>query len=104
MTGQVGWGIAWYINGQLIPELHVERNHTYTFKIYGGDDEDALATYHPFYITDDKDGGYTQKSEAEKRVIALLYQISIQLLLVVSVTLNCYLNNFSSKRSGKTSH
>lgn len=67
IAGQVGWGIAWYINGQLIPELHVERNHTYTFKIYGGDDEDALATYHPFYITDDKDGGYTQKSEAEKR-------------------------------------
>lgn len=29
-------GIAWYINGKLVPEIHVERGKTYTFIVEGG--------------------------------------------------------------------
>lgn len=68
LVDQVGWGIAWYINGQLVPEITVKRNYTYTFNIYGGNDDSQLATYHPFYITSDKDGGFAQKTDQEKMV------------------------------------
>merc|ERR1739838_1234747 len=54
ITGHVGWGIAWYINGLLIPEIYVVRGKTYTFVIEGGNDPDSPAAYHPFYITDDR--------------------------------------------------
>ncbi|PIK52391.1 hypothetical protein BSL78_10703 [Apostichopus japonicus] len=61
IADQVGWGIAWYINGQLVPEITVKRNYTYTFNIYGGNDDSQLATYHPFYIQR-QDGGFAQKT------------------------------------------
>ncbi|KAH9632954.1 hypothetical protein HF086_002776 [Spodoptera exigua] len=38
LTGHPSWGIAWYINDQLIPEIYVERGKTYTFFVEGGDD------------------------------------------------------------------
>ena len=63
----MGWGIAWYINGLLIPEINVVRGKTYTFVVEGGDDKQCAAGYHPFYITDDPEGGYEHKSEAERR-------------------------------------
>ena len=50
--GQPSWGIAWYINGILIPELVVERGSTYTFIVEGGDNPSAESAYHPLYITD----------------------------------------------------
>lgn len=68
IVGQVGWGLAWYINGSIIPEIHVERGKTYTFHIYGGNDPSFLGTYHPFYISDSQDGGYDQKTESEKQL------------------------------------
>ena len=34
--GQASWGIAWYINDLLIPEIYVERGQTYTFIVQGG--------------------------------------------------------------------
>lgn len=34
--GQPSWGIAWYINDLLIPEIYVERGETYTFLVEGG--------------------------------------------------------------------
>ncbi|XP_071827063.1 protein Skeletor, isoforms B/C-like [Apostichopus japonicus] len=68
IANQVGWGLAWYINGILIPEIHVVRGNTYTFEIFGGNDRNFLGSYHPFYITDDKDGGYGQKTDAEKQL------------------------------------
>ncbi|KAJ8026045.1 Protein Skeletor, isoforms D/E [Holothuria leucospilota] len=71
IAGQVGWGLAWYINGNLIPEIHVERGKTYTFYIYGGNDASFLGTYHPFYISDSKDGGYDQKTERDQRLEAI---------------------------------
>jgi len=69
ITGHVGWGISWYINGLLIPEIHVVRGKTYTFVVEGGDDPEFAAGYHPFYITDDPEGGYEFKTRAERRKI-----------------------------------
>ncbi|XP_071792930.1 protein Skeletor, isoforms B/C-like isoform X1 [Asterias amurensis] len=66
ITGIVGWGIAWYVNGLLIPEITVERGVTYTFTVYGGDNPGKSAEYHPFYITTDPEGGHAQLSDAEK--------------------------------------
>ncbi|XP_022080796.1 protein Skeletor, isoforms B/C-like [Acanthaster planci] len=66
ITGKVGWGIAWYVNSLLIPEITVQRGTTYTFEVHGGNDPALAAKYHPFYITDDSEGGYVQKTEAEK--------------------------------------
>ncbi|KAF0294155.1 Protein Skeletor, isoforms B/C [Amphibalanus amphitrite] len=68
ITGRVGWGIAWYINGLLVPEINVVRGQTYTFVVEGGLDPERSAKYHPFYITDDPEGGYEFKSDTEKKV------------------------------------
>lgn len=67
ITGQPSWGIAWYINNLLIPEITVERGQTYTFIVEGGDDSTNPARYHPFYITDSREGGFGQKSEYEQK-------------------------------------
>lgn len=68
LSGHVGWGISWYINGLLIPEINVVRGRTYTFVVEGGNDPETPANYHPFYITDDPIGGYEYKSEEEREV------------------------------------
>ncbi|XP_050048940.1 protein Skeletor, isoforms B/C [Dermacentor andersoni] len=68
VTGQVGWGIAWYVNGVLIPELWVQRGKTYTFVVEGGNDQENTAKNHPLYITSDPGGGYEHKSVAERKV------------------------------------
>jgi hypothetical protein len=36
ISGHPSWGIAWYINDLLIPEIYVERGSTYTFIVEGG--------------------------------------------------------------------
>lgn len=36
--GTPSWGIAWYINDLLIPEITVVRGRTYTFIVEGGND------------------------------------------------------------------
>ena len=72
-AGQAGWGIAWYINGTLIPELIVERNKTYTFIIEGGTDPNSLAVYHPFYITDSIVGGRLQNMQQEQEVCTCVH-------------------------------
>lgn len=71
ITGHVGWGISWYINGLLIPEINVVRGKTYTFVVEGGNDADTPAKYHPFYITDDSVGGFEHKSEEEREKIKI---------------------------------
>ncbi|XP_071955151.1 protein Skeletor, isoforms B/C-like [Antedon mediterranea] len=58
ITGNVGWGIAWYINGLLIPRLTLTRGTTYTFSVNGGNDPSRSADYHPLYLTNDTGGGY----------------------------------------------
>lgn len=58
--GLPSWGIAWYVNGILVPELHLKRGVTYTFRVGGGTDAAQGSMYHPFYITDNQEGGYGQ--------------------------------------------
>ncbi|EGI57537.1 DOMON domain-containing protein, partial [Acromyrmex echinatior] len=72
ITGTPSWGIAWYINDLLIPEITVERGKTYTFIVEGGDDPANPARYHPFYITDSPEGGLGQNLEkqTDERVFA----------------------------------
>nr|CAH0099112.1 unnamed protein product [Daphnia galeata] len=67
ITGQPSWGIAWYINDLLIPEIYVERGETYTFLVEGGNDQTNSARWHPLYITDNIEGGYGQKTDAQQR-------------------------------------
>lgn len=66
-TGTASWGIAWYLNDLLIPELYVERGETYTFIVEGGDKSSNPARYHPFYITDSPEGGLGQASDDEQQ-------------------------------------
>ena len=58
ITGQPGWGIAWYLNGLLIPNITVIRGRTYRFIVEGGRDPSQPARYHPFYITSSERGGF----------------------------------------------
>lgn len=67
ITGHPSWGIAWWLNDKLIPEVYVERGQTYTFVVEGGNDRTNPARYHPFYITDSKEGGFGQKREDQQR-------------------------------------
>lgn len=64
-TGSPSWGISWYLNDMLIPELYVERGETYMFVVEGGFKTDNPARYHPFYITDSREGGLGQASDNE---------------------------------------
>ena len=41
-------------------------------QVYGGDNNENAAEYHPFYITDDKVGGYAGKTQAEKDKVKVL--------------------------------
>lgn len=66
ITGQPSWGIAWYINELLIPEITVERGKTYVFIVEGGNDPTKPAKYHPFYITTSPEGGFGQKTESQR--------------------------------------
>lgn len=68
VSGHVGWGISWYINGLLIPEINVVRGKKYRFVVEGGENPETPARYHPFYITDDPVGGYQHKTPEEKEV------------------------------------
>ncbi|XP_013780945.1 protein Skeletor, isoforms B/C-like [Limulus polyphemus] len=57
ITGHQSWGIAWWINDLLIPEITVERGKNYTFIVEGGSDPTNTAEYHPLYITNNAEGG-----------------------------------------------
>lgn len=61
ITGEQSWGIAWWINGLLIPEIHVRRGQNYTFIVEGGNDPSRQARYHPLYITNNREGGGGQE-------------------------------------------
>ena len=85
VIGQPGWGIAWYINGTLVPELVVERGRTYTFLVYGGNNPDDASNYHPFYITESRNGGRLLNTQEQRQVTkkilalfpsSLIYQCS----------------------------
>lgn len=70
-AGKPSWGIAWYINGLLIPELTLQRGVEYTFTVeggVGGPHGNNSAKLHPFYITDSPVGGYIDQLDEDKMV------------------------------------
>ena len=97
--GQAGWGIAWFINGSLIPELVVQRGRNYTFIVEGGDNPNILSIYHPFYITDSITGGRLRTSNDTRAVRILRIQsqlwhpmsvLYIMIHIVVHYELLCF--------------
>ena len=68
MLGQAGWGVVWYLNDTLVPELIVERGRTYTFLVYGGNVPADASNYHPFYITNSIHGGRLLNTQQERMV------------------------------------
>ncbi len=68
LSGQPGWGIAWYINDRLIPEITVKRGVNYIFEVHGGDNPELSASFHPLYITNNETGGYSQLLPEEREV------------------------------------
>ncbi|XP_037092885.1 protein Skeletor, isoforms B/C-like [Pollicipes pollicipes] len=77
ITGRAGWGVAWYVNGLLIPEISVVRGQTYTFVVEGGRDPERPAKYHPLYITDDPDGGYQFKTDEERARVRVFAGVEV---------------------------
>jgi len=75
-SGLSGWGIAYYINDILIPVLRLRRNVTYTFIVEAGNDPNDRTNYHPFYITDSKDGGILLDSPEDRAVSETCLTIS----------------------------
>ncbi|XP_077992576.1 protein Skeletor, isoforms B/C-like [Glandiceps talaboti] len=69
ITGQISWGIAWYINEKIIPKIELKPGMNYTFIVEGGNDPTIPAKYHPFYITDDPIGGYAQQSAEDRKKV-----------------------------------
>lgn len=65
--GQGSPGLVWYINGLMAPVLLLKRGRTYTFRIEGGNNPNDPYYYHPFYITDDPNGGYSKYKDEERK-------------------------------------
>jgi len=59
-------GMAWYVNGLLLPVVGVSRGVSYTFRVNGGDDRERPAEYHPLYITTDAEGGFGSQTPSEQ--------------------------------------
>ena len=72
ITGHVSNGLAWYINGYLIPEIWVRRGLSYSFKVYGGNNPHSPEYYHPMVITDEPRGGYDRLSDVKQSEIRVL--------------------------------
>ncbi|XP_067929644.1 protein Skeletor, isoforms B/C-like isoform X1 [Watersipora subatra] len=66
LTDLPSWGIAWYINGILVPELHLQRGISYTFRVAGGTNSSLGSMYHPFYFTNSVEGGYEQTQSPDE--------------------------------------
>ena len=62
------FGQAWYVNGDIAPDLYLVRGHQYTFIVEGGLGTDQEGIIHPFYLTSDNEGGYGTKSDYEARM------------------------------------
>ena len=63
ITGIQGWGVAYWVDDMLIPEIHVRRGDNYTFVVEAGNNAAIQAKYHPLYITNNREGGGGQKPE-----------------------------------------
>ncbi|XP_067006785.2 protein Skeletor, isoforms B/C [Anabrus simplex] len=72
ITGMTTTGLAWYINGYLVPELWLRRGLTYSFRVYGGNNPHSAEHYHPFIITDEPHGGFDTLSEEQQKKVRVL--------------------------------
>lgn len=72
LTNHVSNGLAWYMNGLLIPELWLRRGLTYVFKVRGGNNPHSPEFYHPLVITDESRGGFDRLSDAKQSEIRVL--------------------------------
>jgi len=61
-------GQAWYVNGDVAPDLYLVKGQKYTFIVEGGLGTDQEGTIHPFYLTSDNEGGYGTKSDYEAKM------------------------------------
>ena len=87
LPGLSGWGIAYYINDTLVPVLRLRRNVTYTFIVEAGNNRTDGPNYHPFYITDSKDGGILLDTPEQRMVCMLNCQLH-----AVTVTIGIFIN------------
>ncbi|XP_066247644.1 protein Skeletor, isoforms B/C isoform X1 [Euwallacea similis] len=65
ITGIKSYGVCYYINDKLLPELTVERGQTYTFIVETGASSANPPRFHPLYITDSKEGGFDRYINAQ---------------------------------------
>lgn len=72
ITGHVSNGLAWYLNGLLIPELYLRRGLTYVVKVRGGNNPHSPEYYHPMVITDEPRGGFDRLSDTKQSEIRVL--------------------------------
>lgn len=72
ITGQSSMGLAWYINGLLVPELYLRRGLTYSFRVHGGNNPHSPELYHPLIITDEPHGGYDRLSDNAQSKVTVL--------------------------------
>lgn len=72
ITGHVSSGLAWYMNGLLVPEIWLRRGLTYVFRVYGGNNPHSTEHYHPLVITDEPRGGFDSLSVAKQNEIRVM--------------------------------
>ncbi|XP_045455231.1 protein Skeletor, isoforms B/C [Melitaea cinxia] len=64
--------LAWYVNGQLAPDLTLRRGLAYSFLVSGGDDPHSAELYHPLVLTAERHGGLERLGEAQQRRVRVL--------------------------------
>ncbi|XP_054258338.1 protein Skeletor, isoforms B/C [Macrosteles quadrilineatus] len=79
ITGMPSNGLAWYINGLLVPEIWMRRGFTYAIRIYGGNNPHSAEFYNPLIITDEPHGGLERLSEVAQRKIRVLAGVQFTL-------------------------
>lgn len=72
ITGMPSSGLAWYINGLLIPEIWMKRGTTYAIRVFGGNNPHSAELYNPLIISDEPHGGIERRSEEANRHVRVL--------------------------------
>ncbi|XP_028176410.1 protein Skeletor, isoforms B/C-like [Ostrinia furnacalis] len=70
--GRAAPALAWYVNGQLAPDLQLRRGLKYSFKVYGGNNPHSATEYHPLIVTASPLGGLERLPDAEQRAARVL--------------------------------
>ncbi|CAK1594786.1 unnamed protein product [Parnassius mnemosyne] len=70
--GGSGPALAWYVNGQLAPDLQLRRGLHYTFRVSGGNEPHSATEYHPLVVTPEPHGGLERLADSEQRRVRVL--------------------------------